>query len=29
LAMIRFGIPDIRLLWENDVRFLEQYEGAA
>jgi phenylalanyl-tRNA synthetase alpha chain len=29
LAMIRFGIPDIRLLWENDVRFLEQFEGAA
>ena len=29
LTMIRFGIPDIRLLWENDVRFLEQYEGIA
>ena len=29
LAMIRFGIPDIRLLWENDVRFLEQFESAA
>lgn len=29
LAMIRFGIPDIRLLWENDVRFLEQFEGVA
>ena len=29
LAMIRFGIPDIRLLWENDVRFLEQFEGIA
>ncbi len=27
LAMIRFGIPDIRLLWENDVRFLEQFEA--
>jgi phenylalanyl-tRNA synthetase alpha chain len=26
LAMIRFGIPDIRLLWESDVRFLEQFE---
>ena len=25
LAMIRFGIPDIRLLWESDVRFLEQF----
>jgi phenylalanyl-tRNA synthetase alpha chain len=29
LAMIRFQIPDIRLLWENDVRFLEQFEGVA
>jgi phenylalanyl-tRNA synthetase alpha chain len=29
LAMIRFGIPDIRLLWESDVRFLEQFEGVA
>ncbi|MGA9160238.1 MAG: phenylalanine--tRNA ligase subunit alpha [Actinomycetota bacterium] len=29
LTMIRFGIPDIRLLWENDVRFLEQFEGVA
>ncbi len=29
LAMIRFGIPDIRLLWENDVRFLEQFEAIA
>jgi phenylalanyl-tRNA synthetase alpha chain len=28
LAMIRFGIPDIRLLWDSDVRFLEQFEGA-
>jgi phenylalanyl-tRNA synthetase alpha chain len=27
LAMIRFGIPDIRLLWDNDVRFLEQFEA--
>jgi len=25
--MIRFGIPDIRILWESDVRFLEQFEG--
>lgn len=25
LAMIRFGVPDIRLLWESDVRFLEQF----
>jgi phenylalanyl-tRNA synthetase alpha chain len=29
LAMIRFGIPDIRLLWESDMRFLEQFEGSA
>ncbi|HET9671740.1 MAG TPA: phenylalanine--tRNA ligase subunit alpha [Actinomycetota bacterium] len=28
LAMIRFGIPDIRLLWDSDVRFLEQFEVA-
>jgi len=28
LAMIRFGIPDIRILWENDVRFLEQFEAS-
>jgi phenylalanyl-tRNA synthetase alpha chain len=27
LAMIRFGIPDIRMLWDSDVRFLEQFEG--
>jgi phenylalanyl-tRNA synthetase alpha chain len=27
LAMIRFGIPDIRLLWESDVRFLQQFDG--
>jgi len=27
LAMVRFGIPDIRLLWESDVRFLEQFAG--
>ncbi|MEW6059843.1 MAG: phenylalanine--tRNA ligase subunit alpha [Actinomycetota bacterium] len=29
MAMIRFGIPDIRSLWENDGRFLEQFEGIA
>jgi phenylalanyl-tRNA synthetase alpha chain len=27
LAMIRFGVPDIRLLWESDVRFLEQFSS--
>ena len=24
IAMIKYGIPDIRWLYENDVRFLEQ-----
>ncbi|HEX6401212.1 MAG TPA: phenylalanine--tRNA ligase subunit alpha, partial [Actinomycetota bacterium] len=28
LAMIRFQIPDIRLLWDSDVRFLERFEVA-
>ena len=27
LAMIRYQVPDIRLLWESDVRFLEQFGG--
>jgi phenylalanyl-tRNA synthetase alpha chain len=27
LAMMRFGVPDIRMLWESDVRFLEQFQG--
>jgi phenylalanyl-tRNA synthetase alpha chain len=27
LAMIRFGIPDIRLLWESDERVLRQFQG--
>ena len=25
LAMLRYGIPDLRLLFENDVRFLSQF----
>jgi phenylalanyl-tRNA synthetase alpha chain len=25
IAMIKFGIPDIRMLYDNDVRFLEQF----
>jgi len=25
LAMLRYGIPDIRLLFENDPRFLNQF----
>jgi len=28
VAMARFDIPDIRLLFENDVRFLKQFRGA-
>ena len=28
IAMTRYGIPDIRLLYENDVRLLEQFVGA-
>ena len=25
IAMLRYGIDDIRLFYENDVRFLEQF----
>jgi len=25
VAMLRYGIPDIRVLFENDPRFLEQF----
>ena len=25
LAMLRYRIPDLRYLYENDVRFLEQF----
>lgn len=25
IAMLRYGIPDIRLLYENDFRFLDQF----
>jgi phenylalanyl-tRNA synthetase alpha chain len=25
IAMIRYGIPDIRLFYQNDVRFLRQF----
>lgn len=28
VAMVRYGIPDIRLLVDGDVRFLAQFEGA-
>ncbi|MCE9616310.1 MAG: phenylalanine--tRNA ligase subunit alpha [Lentisphaerae bacterium] len=26
MAMIKYGIPDIRMLYENDARFLQQFE---
>jgi phenylalanyl-tRNA synthetase alpha chain len=29
VAMIQYGIPDMRLLVEGDVRFLEQFQGVA
>jgi phenylalanyl-tRNA synthetase alpha chain len=29
IAMLRYGIPDIRLLYDTDVRFLEQFTGVA
>lgn len=25
IALLKYGIPDIRMLWENDVRFLSQF----
>jgi len=25
LALLRYGIDDLRLMFENDVRFLEQF----
>jgi phenylalanyl-tRNA synthetase alpha chain len=25
LVMLRYGIPDLRLLFENDLRFLKQF----
>ena len=28
IAMTLYGIPDIRLLYENDTRLLEQFVGA-
>ena len=27
IAMIKYGIGDIRLMFENDVRFLKQFKG--
>ena len=29
IALLRYGIPDIRLLYESDVRFLAQFAGGA
>jgi phenylalanyl-tRNA synthetase alpha chain len=28
LAFLKYGVPDLRLFFENDVRFLEQFRGA-
>jgi phenylalanyl-tRNA synthetase alpha chain len=25
IAMLKYGVPDLRLMFENDVRFLEQF----
>jgi phenylalanyl-tRNA synthetase alpha chain len=29
VAMPLYGVPDIRLFYENDIRFLEQFEALA
>ena len=29
IAMVMFDITDIRLLYENDLRFLEQFRGVS
>jgi phenylalanyl-tRNA synthetase alpha chain len=28
LAMLRYGVTDLRLFFENDLRFLRQFRGA-
>ena len=28
ITMLRYGIKDLRLFFENDVRFLRQFDGA-
>jgi phenylalanyl-tRNA synthetase alpha chain len=28
IALQRYGIPDIRMLYEGDARFLEQFVGS-
>jgi phenylalanyl-tRNA synthetase alpha chain len=25
IAMLKYGVPDLRMLWENDARLLEQF----
>jgi phenylalanyl-tRNA synthetase alpha chain len=25
IAMLKYGVPDLRLFYDNDVRFLEQF----
>jgi phenylalanyl-tRNA synthetase alpha chain len=25
IAMLKYGVPDLRLMYENDVRLLEQF----
>ena len=25
IAMLRHGVPDLRMFWENDLRFLRQF----
>jgi phenylalanyl-tRNA synthetase alpha chain len=27
VAMLKYGVPDIRMFYENDVHFLHQFEG--
>ena len=29
VGMVRYGIPDLRLFYEGDVRFVEQFAGVA
>ena len=29
VALLKYAIPDMRMLVENDVRFLSQFEGVA
>jgi len=28
IAMLKYGVPDLRLFFENDIRFLEQFAGS-